>query len=114
MRLKFALFGAVALISSLSAGAALADEVIGERLTLPWQIIRQDRANYHKFRIRQDGDESDSFFSSVDNRAAAERMIRDGSITRDAARALVQGDVFIHVQVIGRGDVGEYLEITVE
>ena len=34
----------------------------GERLTLPWQIIRQDRANYHAYRRRDRGDQGDSFF----------------------------------------------------
>ncbi|MDO6963199.1 hypothetical protein [Rhizobium alvei] len=85
----------------------------GERLREPWQIIRQDRANYHKFKIRQRGDEGDQFFSSVDNRAAAERMIRDGTMTRDARELLLQGDVTINVKVF-EGDDGDYLKITVE
>ena len=33
----------------------------GERLSEPWQIIRQDRANYHRFGTSQPGDEGDSF-----------------------------------------------------
>ncbi|MFM2279028.1 MAG: hypothetical protein RLZZ444_1259 [Pseudomonadota bacterium] len=85
----------------------------GERLREPWQIIRQDRANYHKFKIRQRGDEGDQFFSSADNRAAAERMIRDGTMTRDARALLLQGDVNINVKVF-EGDNGDYLKIIVE
>ncbi|MDH6267196.1 hypothetical protein M2360_002593 [Rhizobium sp. SG_E_25_P2] len=85
----------------------------GERLREPWQIIRQDRANFHKYRVRQPGDESDSYFSSVDNRAAAERMVRSGTITREARRLLLNGDVMINVRVM-EGDDGVYLKINVE
>ncbi|WP_210275488.1 hypothetical protein [Rhizobium sp. G21] len=85
----------------------------GERLREPWQIIRQDRANFHKYRVRQSGDESDSYFSSVDNRAAAERMVRSGTITREARRLLLNGDVMINVKVM-EGDDGVYLKINVE
>lgn len=85
----------------------------GERLREPWQIIRQDRANFYKFGIRQDGDEADRFFASVENRAKAERMIRSGTITPDARRSLLRGDCMINVKVYhDRG--GDYLEITVE
>lgn len=85
----------------------------GERLREPWQIIRQDRANYYKFGIRQRGDEPDSFFASVDNRAKAERMIRAGTMTRDARRLLLQGDCMINVKVYHDRE-GDYLEITVD
>ena len=85
----------------------------GERLREPWQIIRQDRANYYKFGIRQRGDEPDEFFASVDNRAKAERMIRDGTITREARRLLLQGDCMINVKVYHDRE-GDYLEITVD
>ena len=57
----------------------------GGRLTLPWQVIRQDRANYHKFNQRDDQDEGDSFFAKEANRAAMERMLRAGSISPQAS-----------------------------
>lgn len=85
----------------------------GERLREPWQIIRQDRANYYKFNIRQRGDEPDAFFASVDNRAKAERMIRDGTMTREARRRLLEGDCMINVKVY-HDRSGDYLEITVD
>ena len=121
---------AALLVFSILPARSYADELIGQydayigeddlynskgaRLTQPWQIIRQDRANYHEFGIRQDGDEGDSFFASKANRAAAEGMIREGSMTRDARRLLLQGDVMIHVEIYGHGDVGDYLDITVD
>lgn len=128
MKTKTSLAAALAL-SLAASGPALADQLVdeynayigqddlynsnGERLREPWQIIRQDRANFHKFGISQPGDESDGFFSSVDNRAAAERMIRRGAMTEDARRLLLNGDVMINVKVI-EGPDGDYLRITVE
>lgn len=110
------------------AGVAKADELIdeynayigeddlynsnGQRLMEPWQIIRQDRANFHKFGIRQPGDEGDSFFDSASNRAAAERMIRNGTMTREARELLLRGDAIINVKVF-EGPDGDYLQITV-
>ena len=53
---------------------------INERLTQPWQVIRQDRANVHRFGVRQPGDDVDGFFASARNRDLAERMIRNGRV----------------------------------
>lgn len=122
---------AVAVAAGLmaSSGAAWADELIesygayigqddlynsaNERLTQPWQIIRQDRANVHRFGIRQPADELDSFFASPRNRELAERMIQAGHIDGAAARRLVRGDVTIEVQ-IWRGPQGDYINISVD
>jgi hypothetical protein len=76
-------------------------------------VIRQDRANVHKFGIRQPGDESDGFFGSVRNRELAETMIRRGAISADAANLLLNGDVRITVEV-WRGSGGDYLNINVD
>lgn len=124
-------FFAVACAAMLAAstGAARADELIesygayigqddlynssNARLTQPWQVIRQDRANVHRFGIRQPGDDTDSFFASARNRELAERMISHGRIERSAARRLLQGDVRIEVQ-IWRGANGDYININVD
>jgi hypothetical protein len=110
-------------------GAAQAQEVVGsyaayigeddlynsqgERLTQPWQVLRQDRANYHKFKIRQRGDEGDPFFSDVNNRAAMERMVMNGSIDRAAARDLLRGGATVYVTIYGHGGRGDHVEVTV-
>ena len=62
-------------------------------------IIRQDRANYHRFNKRDRGDENDSLFSSADNRALLEQMLRGGNISRADERAIVRGtpDVCIDI-----------------
>lgn len=119
---------AFAVVLAVSAGAARADELVesygayigqddlynssDERLTQPWQVIRQDRANVHRFGVSQPGDDLDNFFASARNRELAERMIRSGRIERSAARRLLEGDVQIYVE-IWRGAGGDYINISV-
>ena len=84
----------------------------GERLTQPWQIVRQDRANYHRFDIQDDLDEGDTFFADAENRAIMENMLRNGSISRAAARDVVAGGALILVEIYGHGNVGHAVQIT--
>lgn len=71
----------------------------GARLTEPWQIIRQDRANFHRFGIRDRGDQADRFFASIANRGRMERMILNGYIEPNAAWRIVNDNVWIRVDV---------------
>ncbi|KFB10493.1 hypothetical protein [Nitratireductor basaltis] len=84
----------------------------GERLTQPWQIIRQDRANYHRFGRRDSLDQTDSFFHSASNRAILEMMLRRGKISPQAAREILSGSTFVLVEIYGRGNRGEYVTVT--
>lgn len=84
----------------------------GARLTQPWQILRQDRANYHRFGISQLGDEGDSFFGSIENRALMERLIMRGSIEPSAARSIVNGGAKVVVTIYRSGG-NDYVEVTV-
>lgn len=86
----------------------------GDRLTKPWEIIRQDRANYHRFGRADPDDYYDSFFASEQNRAIAENIIRKGRIEDSAGRSLVDGNVFVRVQIYGRGNRGDSVRIFVE
>ncbi|HDR28140.1 hypothetical protein, partial [Rhodovulum sp.] len=63
----------------------------GERLREPWQILRQDRANFHRFGQRDPGDEGDPFLADANNRAAMKRMLMGGRIDPVAARSIVAG-----------------------
>ncbi|NLS15041.1 hypothetical protein HGP16_00540 [Rhizobium sp. P40RR-XXII] len=86
----------------------------GERLTAPWQIIRQDRANYHAYRRRDRGDQGDSFFSQASNRQKLEAMLADGNIADDAGNIIVRGNVWIKVDIYGHGDIGQWVDVTVQ
>lgn len=70
----------------------------GQRLTEPWQVIRQDRANYYKG-IRDPGDEGDGYFSDIANRALMEQMVLHGRIDPRARSQIVNQNVWIRVQV---------------
>jgi len=85
----------------------------GARLSEPWQVLRQDRANYHRFGIRQRGDEWDPFFSSIDNRAAMERMILNGRIDPQARRDILRGGATVFVRIYGEGNTGRHVEVSV-
>ncbi|WP_111732068.1 hypothetical protein [Roseovarius amoyensis] len=85
----------------------------GAWLTEPWQVLRQDRANYHRFGVAQNGDEWDPFFGNIDNRAAMERMIMNGRIDPGARRNLLQGGATVFVRIYGSGGVGRYVNVTV-
>ena len=85
----------------------------GARLAEPWQVLRQDRANYHRFGVSQDGDEWDPFFEDADNREAMETMIRRGYIDPDAEKMILSGGAMVYVNVFGAGGVGDYVEVEV-
>lgn len=93
------------LIASYTAHIGQADlyNSRGERLREPWQILRQDRANFHRYGIRQFADEYDPVFGSMDARAQMEQLLRRGTITPEARRAILRGDTIVHVQVRGWG-----------
>lgn len=85
----------------------------GARLSEPWQILRQDRANVHRFGISQPGDQRDSFFGSIDNRAIMERMVMNGYINPNAARGIMSGGVMVVVRIYGSGSIGRRVEVDV-
>ncbi len=85
----------------------------GARLTKPWQIIRQDRANYHAYGIRDEGDEDDSFFVDSANRQILETMLENGTISRNAQQMILRGNVWVSVKIFGRGDSGDYLTVDI-
>lgn len=75
----------------------------GQRLREPWQILRQDRANFHRFGIRQFADEYDPVFASMEARAQFEALLRAGHIDPAARQAILRGGSIVHVEVWGQG-----------
>lgn len=85
----------------------------GKKLTQPWQVLRQDRANFHRFGISQPGDEDDPFFGSADNRAAMESMLRNSHFDTATARALLSGRAHVYVEIYGRNGRGTFVNVEV-
>ena len=116
------------LASLLASSPALADRLVenyvarlgpedhfnssGERLTSPALIIRQDRANYHKFGVRDPEDQSDDFFQSASNRELLQELLDRGRTTPSAYRMIVNGQPLIRVNIY-RGRGGDYVDVDV-
>lgn len=85
----------------------------GERLTTPAAILRQDRANFHRFGIRDQEDEGDRFFADAANRALMERYIATGRISADAASEVVNGTPIIRVDIYRMDDGRDFVNVGV-
>lgn len=80
----------------------------GVRLHSVAAIIRQDRFNYHIRGIRQSADSWDPIFMHKVNRARLESMIRNGTVSWSARRAILHGTPVIKVDIYDN-----YLDIKV-
>ncbi len=85
----------------------------GERLTSAAAIIRQDRANFHKFGKRDAEDEADSFFASAHNRELLEKLLERGSAKKAAILAIINGTPLIRVEVCTDARTGgDYIRVS--
>jgi hypothetical protein len=71
----------------------------GQRLTSAAAIIRQDRANFHRFGIKDPQDEGDAFFADEGNRAALEQMLERGRAEPGVIARIVNGTPLIRVEI---------------
>lgn len=110
-------FLAAAAFAALSAASpALADQFLGSyvarigradhfasdgyALDTAAQMVRQDRANFHKFGVRDPEDDSDPWFRSTSSRARFEQMLNKGGAMNGATRsAIANGRPLIEVEV---------------
>jgi len=83
----------------------------GGRLRNAAAIIRQDRANFHRFGLRDPADEWDSFFSSISNRARMENMLNNGTSDPGTRSLIVNGTPIVKVEIYGRGSRGIYIRV---
>lgn len=100
----------------LTVGAAVADEYLGSYvarisnadhynsagvyLDSAAQMVRQDRANYHKFGIRDGADDSDPWFRTNAQRARLQSMLeRAGAMSSGVRSAIRNGTPLIEVEV---------------
>jgi hypothetical protein len=84
----------------------------GERLRSAAAIIRQDRANFHRFGLRDPADQDDVFFTDVNNRAALESLIERGASEPHAINRIVNGTPMVRVD-ISSGPRGPFVNVTV-
>lgn len=84
----------------------------GQRLTTAVQVLRQDRANVHRFGIMQRGDEWDPYFGSFRAREAIPVLVRNGSIGPRARSVLLNGRGRVYVHVYAQSGVLTRLRVT--
>jgi hypothetical protein len=75
----------------------------GVRLRSAAAIIRQDRANFYVYGLRDSEDEPDPYFSIKNNRARLEEMLENGRTTPDAIDRIVNGTPLIRVDIYATG-----------
>jgi hypothetical protein len=64
------------------------------------QMVRQDRANWHKFGVYDPEDENDSWFGDYDTRAWLEKALnRNSAMNKATRKAIVNGDPIVQVDV---------------
>ena len=83
----------------------------GQRLTSAAAIIRQDRANFHRFGRGDPQDQGDSFFADEDNRAALEQMLERGRAAPGVINRIVNGTALVRVDIF-RGNSGPFVVVT--
>ena len=106
--------GAQSLVTSYQARISTQDLLSSSGMTLPSvaAIVRQDRANYHRFNLRDADDGGDPYFGDAANRAALEVLVQKGSAPPNALALLRSGRVRIRVEV-WRGSNGDFVRIEI-
>lgn len=85
----------------------------GTALTQPAQILAQDRANFHRFGIRQPGDTEDRTFRSTEERGQLARLLDNGALDPAAADAILRGqNTPVLVEVLGSGNRPTGMRVT--
>lgn len=72
---------------------------VGDRLETAAAILRQDRANYHRFDQADAEDEDDDVFDDRRERGRFERLMSRGVVRPDTARAIINGTPLVRVTV---------------
>ncbi len=78
----------------------------GEPLKLVADIIRQDRANYHKFNIRDNEDTGDHVFNNKDDRGRITVMLEQGHIDQATTQSILNGTPVVLVNTYNK-----YIEV---
>jgi hypothetical protein len=72
---------------------------VGDRLDTAAAILRQDRANYHRFDQPDPEDEGDAVFDDRHERGRIERLMSRGVVRPDTSRAIINGTPLVRVTV---------------
>jgi len=82
----------------------------GQRLTTAAAIIRQDRANFHRYNNRDPEDQGDEFFGDQNNRAILEQMLQRGRAEPGVISRILNGTPLIRLDVY-RSSGGAFIQV---
>lgn len=85
----------------------------GLRLSDPAQILRQDRANFHRFGLRDAADESDPWFFDAGARAILQGLVRQARLSPADEAAILHGNVLVVVDLFAHGRRLNQVRVTV-
>ena len=72
----------------------------GYQLDTAAQVVRQDRANWHRFGRGDAEDQDDPWFGSANSRARFETLLnKSGAMTQSVRRAILSGEPVVKVTV---------------
>lgn len=84
----------------------------GIRLTTIGQIIRQDRANFHRFGIPDAADGSDPWFHDAGACEILEVMVNNARISRSQRLSIERGGVTVRVDVYSHDHRLSHVDVT--
>lgn len=118
MRLILSVLFALALVSSTASAQTYLGEYYayigpsdhynsnGTRLSDFGQILQQDRANYHRFGIRDYYDTSDTVFSTLSNRTKISQIWQVDQGSEYVINRVLSGqEQYLHIRIYGNGGV---------
>ncbi|MCB1394395.1 MAG: hypothetical protein H6898_11375 [Rhodobacter sp.] len=73
----------------------------GQRLWEAWQILRQDRANFHRFNRRDPNDGGDPWFADANARAQLEQAVMNAGLAPYQRQQILNGGVMVQVDLFG-------------
>jgi hypothetical protein len=98
---SFSYAGDEAMITSYAARISANDKVNseGKHLKSVADIIRQDRANFHKFGTSDAEDQADDFFDDEKNRERIPVMLKKGHIDKKTQNAILNDSPLVVINV---------------
>ena len=86
----------------------------GTRLGDAASVIRQDRANFHRFGLADKSDESNPLFNDSFARSAIPDLIRSaGGMDSAVAAQIMRGNVQVHITILSDGDDFTGIEVSI-
>jgi len=89
----------------------------GAKLASVADILRQDRANYHKFKKRDKEDQTDRFFTNAKNRGLLTKyynlVYKERPMSKQDKKAILSGTPLVRVSLVDGVQGKKYLSVEI-